>query len=76
MTLNQTPDADGIYKSNGETDNEKTEEYENLLQRGETEANEKTGSQGKLMFRITEAQEEKLRYEYRKLRQFAQLVEF
>ena len=31
---------------------------------------------GKLMYRITEAQKEKLRYEFRKLRHFAQLVQF
>ena len=65
----------GDIKTLGKTDNEKTEASGKLLQGGQTEACEKNGS-WELMYRITEAQEEKLRYECRKLRHFAQFVEF
>ena len=66
----------GDQKALGKADNEKTEASRKLLQEGETEAREKTGSHGKVMYRITEAQEKKFRYECRKLRHFAQLVQF
>ena len=57
-------------KTLGKTDNEKTEPSGKLLERGEAETSEKNWSEGKLTYRITEAQEEKVKYEYRNLRHF------
>ena len=42
-------------KARRKTDNEKPEASGKLIERGVINASEKTGSQGKLMFRITEA---------------------